>query len=675
MALTAAEVWRDWNTDGVPASGGHEPNKRDIRDWATLFESLSGGGGPGLGYASKSLLTVDLAHPANTLAIVYNDLNPANNGLYQKSGASGSGSWTRVYDLPNSVIRLTVTGGTGNAIVATAPETPITPASKLYLLTPGAANDSAVTIAVNGASPAPIKNAFGVDLVEGALLEGSQVLMAWSVDHYQLLISANVDADAILAAAQAAAVAAEAAAATMTKATSSDVTAGTDDDKYMTVVKSVQLIIKRNGFIDVEDYGAIGDGLDSSSSVNAQAFADAIAAVGSNGGEIVLRPGRYHTDDAFANLLNKRRIVFRGIGSAEGQSDSVASAEVVLTASSGPLIRLDGTQGILFKDLGLTYNNSGYTTNSVLIDLHSDAGSSITAFTRFENCEIAGWNSSSQNATLINAAKTYALKILGGYWRNAAFGIVGAIQSNRSDYSNAVTVDGIEIDRNITVPIVVGGNNWRFLNMIGEPPSGSTGGSPLSFMMMSPWGAAGLIVQGLSLEDAGDNTGSWLNFYSNSGYGTPGRVEGFTCLGNLFECGSNASGGIAINFGAAGMDSGIISGNTFRKGGGNIGFIGGGENGSDLVVTGNFANSNAGPGVGKIFTGNLPADSLVNNNDGKGLQHTGRLQLSSSTASRAGLSFGSTGVAPTSPNNGEMWFDGTNFKAQIGGVTKTFTLT
>jgi hypothetical protein len=34
-----------------------------------------------------------------------------------------------------------------------------------------------------------------------------------------------------------------------------------------------------------------------------------------------------------------------------------------------------------------------------------------------------------------------------------------------------------------------------------------------------------------------------------------------------------------------------------------------------------------------------------------------------------------SGVAPTSPVNGDIWFDGTNLKMQIGGVTKTFTLT
>lgn len=33
-----AEVWRDYATDGVPASGAHDPIKADIRAWALLVE-------------------------------------------------------------------------------------------------------------------------------------------------------------------------------------------------------------------------------------------------------------------------------------------------------------------------------------------------------------------------------------------------------------------------------------------------------------------------------------------------------------------------------------------------------------------------------------------------------------------------------------------------------------
>ena len=204
MSLTAAEVWRNYVTDGVPGSGINKPSKVDIRAWGTVLETLVASGAAGLAYATISQISADLNHPANSLAIVYADSTPANNGMYVKSGVSGAGSWSRIGDLPGDVIRLTVTGGTANAIVATAPETPSTPGSKLYLMTPTLQNTAATTLAVNGATPAAITNAFGSALASGSLLANSQVLMAWAVDHYQLLISANVDASAILASAQAA---------------------------------------------------------------------------------------------------------------------------------------------------------------------------------------------------------------------------------------------------------------------------------------------------------------------------------------------------------------------------------------------------------------------------------------------------------------------------------------
>jgi len=47
--------------------------------------------------------------------------------------------------------------------------------------------------------------------------------------------------------------------------------------------------------------------------------------------------------------------------------------------------------------------------------------------------------------------------------------------------------------------------------------------------------------------------------------------------------------------------------------------------------------------------------------------------LGAATTAKASLRIPS-GTAPTTPTNGDIWFDGTNLKMQIGGVTKTFTL-
>lgn len=52
---------------------------------------------------------------------------------------------------------------------------------------------------------------------------------------------------------------------------------------------------------------------------------------------------------------------------------------------------------------------------------------------------------------------------------------------------------------------------------------------------------------------------------------------------------------------------------------------------------------------------------------------TALLDLGASTTTRASLRLRS-GVAPSSPNSGEMWFDGTDVKFRVGATTKTFTL-
>jgi len=52
---------------------------------------------------------------------------------------------------------------------------------------------------------------------------------------------------------------------------------------------------------------------------------------------------------------------------------------------------------------------------------------------------------------------------------------------------------------------------------------------------------------------------------------------------------------------------------------------------------------------------------------------SGKLSITAGTTAASQINLASS-TAPTSPNNGDIWFDGTNLKMQIGGVTKTFTL-
>jgi hypothetical protein len=47
--------------------------------------------------------------------------------------------------------------------------------------------------------------------------------------------------------------------------------------------------------------------------------------------------------------------------------------------------------------------------------------------------------------------------------------------------------------------------------------------------------------------------------------------------------------------------------------------------------------------------------------------------LGAATTAKASLRIPS-GTAPTTPTNGDIWFDGTDLKIRVAGVTKTFTL-
>jgi hypothetical protein len=52
---------------------------------------------------------------------------------------------------------------------------------------------------------------------------------------------------------------------------------------------------------------------------------------------------------------------------------------------------------------------------------------------------------------------------------------------------------------------------------------------------------------------------------------------------------------------------------------------------------------------------------------------TAQVDIESSSTTRSSLRIRS-GVAPTTPNDGDIWYDGTNLKMRIAGVTKTFNL-
>lgn len=278
MALTtvAAEVYRDFALDGVPSSEVHEPKKSDIRrllgGYEQVINAFSSAGG--LIFDTRALLYADLAKSANSLAWVVQDPTAAFNGVYKKVGASGTGSWERVADLPYSFIVAEDAGaGTANAIEATS-DLPIS-SSALVLLNIFETNGPGpITVRFNGAEPAyTIKTASGNDPATGGLVAGMQVIGRVSGATFRLYsdqASAAILAqvEALLTYVEAArdeAVAAAADAASIVGfeglADEQTVKQGTSSTKSPSVLSLVQRL-QFDGYLTSKQYGAKADGKD-----------------------------------------------------------------------------------------------------------------------------------------------------------------------------------------------------------------------------------------------------------------------------------------------------------------------------------------------------------------------------------------------------------------------------
>lgn len=176
-APNAANVFRDFVTDGVPSSGANQPTKPDIREWGASIEGVITGflNAGGFIFDTKATIDASLAYAANTQAWVVSDAAAANNGVYRKSGGSGSGSWAKVAELPYPyVVASDVGAGTPSAIIATT-NIPVSSSLVVYLPVFDAYTGTSVTVAFNGGSALTIKSNIlenVQELVSGQVLAG-----------------------------------------------------------------------------------------------------------------------------------------------------------------------------------------------------------------------------------------------------------------------------------------------------------------------------------------------------------------------------------------------------------------------------------------------------------------------------------------------------------------------
>lgn len=202
-ALPMSEIARDYVTDGVPSSGKHTIRKADLRTWGTWIEDLAAAflASGGRIYSSKTSLDGDLAHPVNTMAWVVGDDEVGNNGIYRKTGGSGSGSWIRVADLPYSfIVAIDDGAGTPNAIQATS-SIPVSGAALVLLNVLEANTASPVTVSFNGGAPLTIKTNSGNDVVVGGLT--AEMVLAGRVSGTTFRLISDQASAAIIAEAEA----------------------------------------------------------------------------------------------------------------------------------------------------------------------------------------------------------------------------------------------------------------------------------------------------------------------------------------------------------------------------------------------------------------------------------------------------------------------------------------
>lgn len=201
VRTTGRYAFRDFVIDGVASSGDNEPDKGEARifvdstaDVLALLELNQATGGAV--FTTKAQADANLNYDAFTLAQVVAD-TALLNGIYQKQGASGAGSWLKISDggLGAILNRLTVleatnvvecvsTGGTPGSVYQANPSTATVSAysrSQLYVFPFGSENTIATpTFKVGSLAALPIYDADSNLLQVGDLKANFAVLLRYN---------------------------------------------------------------------------------------------------------------------------------------------------------------------------------------------------------------------------------------------------------------------------------------------------------------------------------------------------------------------------------------------------------------------------------------------------------------------------------------------------------------
>lgn len=231
-----------------------QPAKSEIRALLAQYEAIMNAftSNGGLIYSTLAFLEANLNYPRNTMAWVIADPVVANNGIYRKLLDSGTGSWTRMADLPFSfIIASDVGAGTTNAIQATT-SIPVSSSALIWMNIFEANTASPVTVSFNGGSALTIKTNAGNNVAVGGLTAGMIVMGVVAGSTFRL-VSDQASA-AVVAAAEEAQAAAEAAAAAALAAANAGFVF---DTEAAFEAANIPLVLQ---FVETAGYHSAGDG-------------------------------------------------------------------------------------------------------------------------------------------------------------------------------------------------------------------------------------------------------------------------------------------------------------------------------------------------------------------------------------------------------------------------------
>jgi len=201
LTRTAHDIFSPTDAAGTPR--GADMGEAQI--WGIEIESiLTAQGLSDLDvYSTQAELFSNLNHDANKGAAVRADPIVANRGIYKKIGASGSGSWVKVDDLPKpAIIVLTNTGGVNDLTATSVEGVNASGEARLLLIPITVSNTGAMTLNVDGIGQKPIVLNGGGSLPSGYMQVGSSHLARYDGTNFRLF--SDGAAAAIQAAAEAA---------------------------------------------------------------------------------------------------------------------------------------------------------------------------------------------------------------------------------------------------------------------------------------------------------------------------------------------------------------------------------------------------------------------------------------------------------------------------------------